>query len=134
LEGLNTSSDPYDTDDELLDSFNSNVPSMPIPKPPPGSLLNDIGRPPSPTNICDFPYFNLKPSDSNYKLNPRSTWTLPKFSVTHANLHQIQQEIQLTEENIDEWDDDELRVSEIMSYSVIADVGKYGRTFKINKS
>jgi hypothetical protein len=94
FEGLGMGSDPHDTDNEPLDSFDSNVPSTPIPpEPPPGSLLSDIARPPPPTNICDFPYFDLKPPDADYKLNPRSTLTLLKFSVNHASLHQIHNRI-----------------------------------------
>lgn len=108
--------------------FDEMEPSTPIPpKPPPGSLLSDIARPPSLTNICDFPYFDLEPPDVDYKLSPQSTTTLPKFSINKgSSLEQIQRGVNLTQDTIDDWDDDEVRISEVMTYSVIADIGTYG--------
>jgi hypothetical protein len=122
-------------DNELAQAFINETPTTPNPpKPPPGSLLSDIARPPSPTNICDFPYFNLEPPDVDYKLCPRSTTTLPKFSVNKLNLDELQRSVDLTQDTMNDWDDDEVRVSEVMTYSVIADIGTYGRTFQLNST
>jgi hypothetical protein len=77
-------------DDELVNAFQDEPPTTPIPpKPPPGSLLSDIARPPSPTHICDFPYFDLEPPDVDYKLSTRPTTILPKFSVNRIDLNQL---------------------------------------------
>lgn len=70
----------------------------------------------------------------DYKLSPRSTTTLPKFSINKASLEQIQHGVDLTQDNIEDWDDDEVRVSEVMTYNVIADIGTYGKTFRLNST
>ena len=120
-------------DNELINVFDDEPSTTPIPpKPPPGSLLSDIARPPSPTNICDFPYFDLEPPDVDYKLSTRPTTILPKFSVNKLDLDKLRRHVDLTQDNVDDWDDDEVRVNEVATYSVIADIGTYGRTFTLN--
>jgi hypothetical protein len=88
-----------------------------------------------PTNICDFPYFDLEPPDTDYKLQPQSTTILPKFSVGRAELNQLKRNIiSQTKEELEEWDDEEFQVSEATTYSVVADIGMYGRTFVIKSA
>jgi hypothetical protein len=38
-----------------------------------------------------------------------------------------------TQDSVDEWEDNEVQISEVTSYSVIADIGTYGQTFKVNR-
>jgi hypothetical protein len=125
----------HSEDDEsinLCGKFNKFDCSTPIPpKPPPGSLLSDIARPPLPTNICDFPYFELEPPNADYKLQLRSTTILPQFSVGRAELDRLKCSVSQTKEELKDWDDDKCRVSEVTTYSVVADIGAYGRAFVV---
>jgi hypothetical protein len=55
-------------------------PTTPPPQePPPGSLLSALTHPQSPTDICDFPYFDLDQPDTPFKLQPLTTTLLPQF-------------------------------------------------------
>lgn len=125
----------HSEDDEsinLCGKFNKCDCSTPIPpKPPPGSLLSDIARPPLPTNICDFPYFELEPPNADYKLQLQSTTILPQFSVGRAELDRLKCSVSQTKKELKDWDDDKCRVSEVTTYSVVADIGAYGRAFVV---
>lgn len=67
-------------------------------------------------------------------MSTRSTYHLPKFSTNKATLDLIQSEICTTQEEFDDWDDNQVLVLEVTTYSVIANIGTYGETFIINKS
>jgi hypothetical protein len=105
----------------------------PPPQPPPGSLLCELARLPSPTDICDFPFYDLDSSKKTFKLNPTTTTRLPLFQTSKADLADYTASIHLTQDSVDDWDDDECRVSEVTTYSIIADIGTYGKTFKMNR-
>jgi hypothetical protein len=118
-----------DSIDEIAGEFNpirqhmkppDECPSTPTPsKPPPGSLLSDIARPPSPSNVCDFQYYKLEQPHLSYHLQPSSQSMLPRFQTTKAELNQLRDEVLLTEDDsIEDWDDEECRISEVTSYTV----------------
>jgi hypothetical protein len=85
----------------------------PPPEPPPASLLSDLMRPPSPTDICDFPFFELDNEDSAFKLHPSTASILPRFKVSKAKLQEYHSNVLQTQESIDDWDDNEMQVSEV---------------------
>jgi hypothetical protein len=101
----------------------------PPPQPPPGSLLSKVTRPPSPMDICDFPYFDLEPTDSPFKLQLSTSQRLPSVQVNRANLEYYTSCINQTQDSIDEWEDDEVQISHVTLYSVIVDIATYGCTY-----
>jgi hypothetical protein len=106
----------------------------PPPEPPPGSLLSELARPPSPTDICDFPYFDIENDDRDFKLKPTTTKLLPRFQVNRTELETYTNYVHQTQENLDDWDDSECRVSKVTTYSIVADIGTFGKTFKVCKA
>jgi hypothetical protein len=118
--------DEFNTPDPKKEVQPDMCPATPHPpEPPPVSLLSEIARPLSPTDICDFPYFDFDQTDTPFKLHPTTTTTLPKFQISRVDLNQHMLSIKQKQESIDDWDDEEVRVSELTSYSVIADIGTY---------
>jgi hypothetical protein len=119
------------------DAIHQGCPSTPK-KPPEGSLLSEIARSPSPTNICNFPYFELDGSIDREKftLAPSTESKLPKFKVKKSDLKEQQHQVNYADEQLREWDGFEGKVllSEVTEYSVIADIGTYSRTFKIARA
>jgi hypothetical protein len=120
-------------------------PSTPKPSKtaPDGSLLSEITRPMSPTNICDFPYFELEGQHNNevtqeiwnLPLLPSTTSRLPRLAVNRAEISNIKEQVEDTmdfESYESEKEDD--RVSQVSKYNIIADVGTYSKTFIVSKA
>jgi hypothetical protein len=98
--------------------------------------MSEIARPPSPTNICDFPYFKLLDGSidlEKFTLALSTESKLPKFKVSKSKLKELQHQVNYADEQLGEWDgyDEEVMLLEVTEYSVIADIRTYGRTFKI---
>ena len=53
---------------------------------PPGSLFDDAAPPPSPTNVCDYPYFDH--DLSAYKYSDGLLWTSHPNTNSHASNEQ----------------------------------------------
>jgi hypothetical protein len=120
-------------------------PSTPKPSKtaPDGSLLSEITRPMSPTNIFDFPYFELDGQNNNevtqeilnLPILPSTTSRLPRLAVNRAEISQIKEQVEETME-FHGYEDkrEDGRVSQVSKYNVIADVGTYGKTFIVSKA
>ena len=108
------------------------------PKPPPGSLFSDMTRPSSPTGINEFPFEDkgkINIDDYNYfDITHRTTNKLPKFKASKVDLDSIVQDINMADEYIMEDLLDTSKASEVTTYTVVADIGTYGRTFKLHKT
>ena len=105
------------------------------PKPPPGSLLSEIQRPQSPTGINEFPFEEIDMEKYNvFDINHKTTNILPRFRTNKVAIQQIVDEVKLTDEYVRE---DPIRdidfANGVISYTVVADIGTFGRTFKMNR-
>ena len=114
-------------------------PSTPT-KPPPGSLLCEMARPPSPTSISDFPFYELKGGVDRMKfaISPSTEHRVPRFKANKMELNKITRNVDLADEtqfNWDQFDEEDYSIpASVETYTVIADMGTYGRTFRINKT
>jgi hypothetical protein len=107
---------------------------------PPGSLLSELTRPASPTNICDFPYFDLDETKQsvqqevlNLPILPTTTSRLPKLTVNRTIIDSLQAELATYQRDSDQWDESE-KAEQVSTYNIIADVGTYGKTFVVSKT
>jgi hypothetical protein len=96
---------------------------------PPGSLLDDEAPPPSPTNICDYPYFDH--DDNTYKysdglcLDVSTRNRIPRIKRTVSDLN-----IQIK----DSEEEEELEfITSIVTESLVADIGTRGHTISCNR-
>lgn len=110
----------------------SSCPTTPVRNTAPGSLLYEIERPSSPTGINDFPFFPTTDlSDIEWKVGNS---TLPKFKSNKTVLNTMVEDCRDTQEWYTEIADENSIPRQVQQYTVIADMGTYGRTFKICKS
>jgi hypothetical protein len=96
---------------------------------PPGSLLSDLTRPPSPMNICNFPYFDLDESKQsvqqevlNLPILPTTTSRLPRLTVNRTIIDSLQAELATYQRDSDQWDEKD-KAEQVSTYNIIADVG-----------
>lgn len=98
--------------------------------PSPGSLLCDQARPPSPSNVCDFPYFqpvteqNNSEEDNNaIPVKPTPTRILPAVPTTRTALDLAVHSMSLEMDAV--WED--IPPQQVNVYDEIAGMGTYGR-------
>ena len=71
-----------------------------------------------------------------FELTPSTETKLPRFRVNRLDLEGIRQKVDLADETEWTWGEEEEEWSppeSVETYNVIADIGTYGKTFKINK-
>jgi hypothetical protein len=91
-------------------------------------------HPPSPTNLCDFPYYESKDNDfvqhhTTLPLSIKTTTRLPRMKVDPIKLHRATNIIDnLADNDTDEW------IEACESYYTIADIGLSGSVFIAAKS
>jgi hypothetical protein len=85
-------------------TLDQDYPSTPT-KPPPGSLLSEMTRPPSPTNICDFPFFELEGTVDCEKfiLAPSTETTLPRFRVNKQTIQDLRYQVEYADAPLSSW-------------------------------
>jgi hypothetical protein len=98
----------------------------------PGGLLDPRTRPPSPTNLCDFPYYEyqndtITKRHASLPLLMKTTTRLPRFTVS-SNEQTILDHNHSTDDIIT----DNVELCE--SYFAIADIGLSGHVFIAAKS
>lgn len=104
--------------------------------PPPGSLLHQHTRSPSPTNVCDFPYFDIDDDNKiiqkqqNIDVYSDNCTILPKIRATRTEINKIIDDIDcyMEEESVAN-----TVATEVTTYNIVADMGTYARTFIISK-
>jgi hypothetical protein len=98
----------------------------------PGSILDLRMRPPSPTNLCDFPYYDIQDDECKQQhlslpLSVKTTTILPRFKNDPDFSHDY-----LSTPSIN--NDTEPRIEHCERYHVIADLGLSHRAFIASKS
>jgi hypothetical protein len=111
----------------------SDTPTTPIKTAiPPGSLLSDEARPPSPSNICDFPYFEpcwLEDQSLAVPVMAKTTTMLPRVVSDRDTMDWTTACLQ----SDDERELEELQEPQVIVYNVIAGIGMSGRAMVLNK-
>ena len=115
-----------------LEESDQTCPQTPIRKKAPGSLLYEIDRPASPTGVNEFPFFPT--TDLNDKEWTIGSSSLPKFKTNKTVLNTLVDEARETQEWFTEMSEENFIPRQVQQYTVIADIGTYGRTFKICSS
>lgn len=111
----------------------SDTPTTPIKTAiPPGSLLSDEARPPSPSNICDFPYFEpcwLEDQSLAVPVMAKTTTMLPRVVSDRDTMDWTTACLQSDDERVLE----ELQEPQVIVYNVIVGIGMSGRAMVLNK-
>jgi hypothetical protein len=125
---------------KIVDTTNAQLPAMdeypttPIRKAiPPGSLLSDEARPPSPTSITDFPYFEpWVGEDKNIHVPVRASTVslLPRVLARVEDVSDAMESMNLEKES---FDGRVQPVHQVTTYNVVAGLGTYGRTMVLNR-
>jgi hypothetical protein len=101
---------------------------------PPGSLLSDEARPPSPTNISDFPYYEpWVGEDQNIHIPVRAS-TVKILPRVLASIEDVSDAIESM--NLEKDSTSEIRhnaIHQVTTYNVVAGLGTYGRAMVLTK-
>ena len=100
----------------------------------PGGITDLRTRPPSPTNLCDFPYYECQNDEifqqhTSLPLSMRTTTSLPRMKVNQTTLRDMINQTQ----DFDDIDKEEW-IESCESYYAIADIGLAKHSFIAMKS
>jgi hypothetical protein len=101
---------------------------------PPGSLLSEEARPPPPTNITDFPYFEpWVGKDQNIHIPVRASTVkvLPRVLASVEDVSDVMESMNLEKDPLPEFRAN--AVQQVATYNVIAGLGTYGRALVLSK-
>ena len=96
---------------------------------PPGSLFDDAAPPPSPTNVCDYPYYDQDRDAYKYSeglwLDVSSKHKLPRIKRTVSDLRPHNSEEEAEEESA--------LITSVVTESLVADIGVFAPSVICNR-
>jgi len=125
----NESEESQSSDDDSTDSASIQEEFNTTMEVPPGSLFDNAAPPPSPTNVCDYPYFEYEDNAYKYsdglRLEVSTRNKLPRIKRTISDLSI--QNMTSTEEEEQEF------ITSVVTESLVADIGSQGYKISCNR-